>query len=51
MINFSSISKSLLHGTEQYLGDFYKVLIQLANVTIIFFILRVMYKRKIFLKV
>ena len=51
IINFSSISTSVLHGTEQFLGDYYKALIQLANVTIIFFILRIMYKRKIFLKV
>ncbi|WP_167618273.1 acyltransferase family protein [Maribellus sediminis] len=51
IINFTSLSTSLLHGTEQFLGDYYKTIIQLANVSIIFLILWVMYKRKIFLKV
>ncbi len=51
IINFSSISTSLLHGTEQFLGDYYKTVIQLGNVSVIFLILWMMYKRKIFLKV
>jgi len=51
IINFSSVSKSVLHGTEQYLGNYYGTVITLANVSIIFFILWLMYRKKIFLKV
>ncbi|QGY47191.1 DUF5009 domain-containing protein [Maribellus comscasis] len=51
IVNFTSVSASLLHGTEQFLGDYYKTVIQLANVSIIFLILWVMYKRKNFLRV
>lgn len=51
IINFSSVTKSLLHGTEQYLGDYYPAFTQLGNMTFIFLILWVMYKKRIFLKV
>ncbi|QGY46150.1 DUF5009 domain-containing protein [Maribellus comscasis] len=51
IIDFSSISKSLLHGTEHFLGNYYIAVIKLANVSIIFFILWVMYKKKKFMKV
>jgi predicted acyltransferase len=51
ILNFNSISQSLFFGTEQFLGDYYRVLLRLANVSIIFLILWVMYRRKIFLKV
>ncbi|MGV8090525.1 MAG: acyltransferase family protein [Mangrovibacterium sp.] len=51
IINFSSVTTSLFHGTEQYLGDYYKVIITLANVSIIFFILWLMYRKGKFLKV
>ncbi len=51
VINFSSISHSLFHGTELYLGEFYPALITLSDVSIIFLILWLMYRRKIFLKV
>lgn len=50
-INFSSIGESLLGGLEQYAGAYYKVLIAISNALIIYFILWVMYKRNIFLKV
>lgn len=51
LINFSSISQSLFHGIEQFLGDYYQVLIRLGNVSISFFILWMMYKKRMFLKV
>ena len=51
IINFSSISTSLLHGTEQFLGNYYGALIKLANVSIIFVILWLMYRKGKFLKV
>ena len=51
VISFKSISKSLFFGLEQYVGDYYQVLIQISNVTILFIILYIMYRKKIFLRV
>ena len=49
-VNFGSISESLFYGLEQYVGDFYPVVIALSNVLIVYAILWVMYKQKVFLK-
>ncbi|MBQ4063760.1 MAG: DUF5009 domain-containing protein [Bacteroidaceae bacterium] len=52
IINFRSVAASLLRGTEQYIGsDWYAVLLTTANSIILFFILRLLYKQKLFLKV
>jgi len=51
LVDFSSITGSLLHGTEQFLGIYYSVLIKLGNVSILFFILWLMYRKGKFLKV
>jgi len=52
IIDFSSVVQSLLHGTEQYIGaSYYAVLVQLGSVSLVFLILRIMYKNKLFLKV
>jgi predicted acyltransferase len=51
IINFRGIVHSLLYGTEQYLGDWYPVVQTACNSLIIFFILKIMYKNKILLKV
>ena len=51
VISFRSVSKSLFFGLEQYVGDYYDFIIQLSNVAILFIILYVMYRRKIFLRV
>ena len=51
VVSFSSISQSLFHGLEQYVGDYYHFIIALSNCTIIFLILQYMYKHKIYLKV
>ncbi len=51
LINFTSVSQSLFHGTQQFLGDYYPVLMRLGNVSITFLILLIMYKNKKFLKV
>ena len=51
LINFRGIASSLLYGTAQYLGDWYQPLLTLCNSLIIFFILKAMYKNKLFLKV
>jgi predicted acyltransferase len=51
ILKLDGVSRSLLFGMEQYMGAYYPVLIRLANVSIIFFILWVMYRQKKFLKV
>ena len=51
VISFRSISKSLFFGLEQYVGDYYDFIIQLSNVTILFLILYILYRNKIFLRV
>jgi predicted acyltransferase len=51
MVNFRGIADSLLYGTEQYIGTWYPVLLTLCNSVIVFFILKVMYRAKLFLKV
>ena len=50
-INFTSISQSVFRGLEQYIGDFYPLLITLSNIAIIYTILWWMYKKHIFLRV
>ena len=50
-VNFSSVSRSLLYGLQQYVGDFYPALIALGNAAIVYLILWVMYRKKIFLKI
>lgn len=51
VVNFSCIGRSLFYGLEQYLGGFYPVLIAGCNVSIIYVILYLLYKHKLFLKV
>lgn len=50
-INFRSIGQSLFYGTEQFLGEFYPVLIETTQVGIIFGILFLLYKNNIFIKI
>lgn len=50
-VDFSSVSRSFLFGLEQYLGNFYPVLISLSNAGIVFLILWWMYRKQIFLRV
>lgn len=51
VINFSCLGQSLFYGFEQYLGNYYSFLISLSNVSVIYVILWLLYKRNIFLKV
>lgn len=51
LINFRGIAESLLHGTAQYLGNWYPVVLTASNSIIIFLILKVMYRNRLFLKV
>jgi len=51
VLNFSDIVISIFWGTEQYLGDFYSVLITFGSLSILFSLLYVLYKKGIFLKI
>ena len=50
IFNFRPIAASLLHGWEQYMGDWYACLLTVCHVATIYLILWVMYRKKIFLK-
>lgn len=51
IMDFTSLSNSLLHGTKQYVGKWYPALLTLSKSVFIFLILKVMYRAKLFLKV
>ena len=51
VINFTSVSNSVFRGAAKLCGNYGPVLIAVVNVFILFFILRHMYKRNVFLKV
>ena len=51
VVSFRCIGTSLFHGLEQYIGNYYPVLIAASNALIIYVILWLLYKRNIFLKV
>ncbi|MCY1368556.1 hypothetical protein D9M69_555470 [compost metagenome] len=50
-VSFSSVGRSLFYGLEPYIGPWYPAVIALSNAVIIYFILRLMYQRNIFLRV
>ena len=50
-VNFTSVSSSLLYGLRLYVGDYYPVLIALGNAAIVYLILWLMYRHKVFLKI
>ena len=51
VVNFRCVAASVSYGLEQYLGGYYSVWLTFANYLIVFLLLRVMYKRGLFLKV
>ncbi len=51
ILDFSGLVNSVLYGFEQYLGNYYYAILQLGKVSVIFFILWLMHRHKIFLKV
>ena len=51
VVNFSCIAASISYGLEQFLGNYYSVWLSFANYLIVFFILQMMYKHRIFLKI
>ena len=50
-VNFSSVSRSLLYGLQHYVGDFYPALIAFSNAAIVYLILWLMYRQRVFLKI
>lgn len=51
VINFRSVAHSLLFGLEKYTEVYYSAILTFANFLILFFILRMMYKLKVFVKI
>jgi len=51
VFSLDRVSRNLLHGLEQYVGDFFPFFVSLGQFSILFFIIWHMYKYKIFLKV
>lgn len=51
VVNFRCIATSLFYGLEQYLGEYYPIWITFVHYSIIFLILRYMYRRNIFIKI
>lgn len=51
VINFRSIAHSILWGLEKYVDVFYPTILTFANFLILFTILRMLYKAKIFVKI
>lgn len=50
-INFRCVAHSLLYGLEQFIPSFYPFVLTLAQVSIIFYILRIMNRHGVYLKV
>ena len=50
VVNFRCVVASVSYGLEQYLDNYYAVWLSFANYLIVFFILRMMYKGQVFLK-
>lgn len=48
VVNFRCIAASISYGLEQFLGNYYSVWLSFANYLIVFFILQMMYKHRIF---
>lgn len=51
VVNFRSVVQSLIYGLQPYVGEWYDVCLAFGNYLIIFFILRYMYKARIFVKI
>lgn len=51
VVDFRSIVSSLSFGLEPYIGKYYSVWLTFGNYLILFFILRFMYQKKLFLKI
>ncbi len=50
VVNFRAVSHSLLFGFEQYLGDYYRALLTIANFAILYGLLYLLHKNKLFIR-
>lgn len=50
-VNFRSVVESLSYGLAPYLGDWYKVWVTFGNFAIVFFILWILHKNRVFIRV
>ena len=51
IFSLDKVARYLVHGLEQYTGAYFPFIVSLSQFAILFFILRHLYKQKIFLKV
>ena len=51
VVSFRSIANSLLWGLERYVGDYYEAILTFANFMILFLILNMMYRMRVFVKI
>lgn len=51
VINFRSAAHSVLWGLEKYTSNYYAAILTFANFLILFFILQIMYKWRVFVKI
>lgn len=51
VVSFRSIANSLLWGLEKYVGDYYEAILTFANFMILFLILNMMYRMRVFVKI
>lgn len=51
VVDFSSVSNSLLYGLETVMGEHYYMILMLGNVMIVFLILLFLYKNKVLIRV
>ena len=51
VVSFRSIANSLLWGLEKYVGEYYGAILTFANFMILFLILNLMYRMRIFVKI
>ena len=51
VVNFRGVVESVSYGLRPYLGDYYSAWITVGSCLIVFLILRILYKNKIFIRV
>ena len=51
IVNFRCMGESFLWGLEQYMGPYYGLMLTMWNMAVVYFILWVMYRKRIYLKV
>ncbi|MGE4568106.1 MAG: acyltransferase family protein [Bacteroidales bacterium] len=50
VVNFRAVSHSFLFGMEQFMGDYYRVLLTVANFALLYGLLYMLHKNKLFIR-